>query len=156
MKFSEEVKQLRKKYNYTQAQFAEKLHVTRQAVSNWENEKNLPDIETVIEIAQVFHISLDELILGGNDQMSEKLINDGKENKKAKFNMIATLIGAGIIVLGFLCFVIKGFSVEYVDAQGILHENFFLIIIGYGLLFIGMIILLINGIITLKNYLKNR
>ena len=78
MKFSEEIKRLRKEHHYTQDELAKKLHVTRQAVSNWENEKNLPDIETVIAIAQIFNISLDELILGGNTDMSKKLINDGK------------------------------------------------------------------------------
>lgn len=54
-----------------QEQFAEKLNVTRQAVSNWENNRNLPDIEMLILIAQTFHISLDNLILAGNKEMNE-------------------------------------------------------------------------------------
>ncbi len=155
MKFSEEIKRLRKEHHYTQDELAKKLHVTRQAVSNWENEKNLPDIETVIAIAQIFNISLDELILGGNTDMSKKLINDGKENKKAKYNMVTVLIGALIIFLGFSCFVFKGLSVEYVDASGILHENFFLIPIGYTLILIGMIILFFNIIKSLKNHFSH-
>lgn len=39
MKFSEEIKRLRKEHHYTQDELAKKLHITRQAVSNWENEK---------------------------------------------------------------------------------------------------------------------
>ena len=79
MEFSDSIKQLRKDNKLTQEQLASKLHVTRQAISNWENNKNLPDIETLIEIATTFHISLDQLILGGNDmnKMTEKLIKDG-------------------------------------------------------------------------------
>lgn len=59
MEFSDSIKQLRKDNKLTQEQLASKLHVTRQAISNWENNKNLPDIETLIEIATTFHISLD-------------------------------------------------------------------------------------------------
>ena len=62
MEFSDQVKQLRRQMGLTQEQFALKINVTRQAVSNWENNRNLPDIETLIVISQVFHISLDELI----------------------------------------------------------------------------------------------
>ena len=57
MKFSEQIKDLRTREKLTQEQFAEKLNITRQAVSNWENDRNLPDIEMLILIAQNFHIS---------------------------------------------------------------------------------------------------
>ena len=54
MEFSEQIRQIRKDSGLTQEAFAEKVHVTRQAVSNWENNKNLPDIETLIVISQSF------------------------------------------------------------------------------------------------------
>ena len=75
MEFGEQIRQIRQKEQLTQAQLAEKLHVTRQAVSNWENNKNLPDLEMIILIAQTFHVTLDWLILGGENmnQMTEKL-----------------------------------------------------------------------------------
>ena len=44
MKFSEQIKKLRRDQGLTQEELAGKIHVTRQAVSNWENEKNLPDL----------------------------------------------------------------------------------------------------------------
>ncbi|MEI3218798.1 MAG: helix-turn-helix transcriptional regulator [Lachnoclostridium sp.] len=44
MEFGDQIKDLRKKQNLTQEQFAMKLNVTRQAVSNWENNRNLPDL----------------------------------------------------------------------------------------------------------------
>ncbi|MGN0453708.1 MAG: helix-turn-helix domain-containing protein, partial [Ruminococcus sp.] len=66
MDFGEQIKSIRKKENLTQEQFAFKLNVSRQAVSNWENNKNLPDIEMLILMSNVFQISLDQLIKGDN------------------------------------------------------------------------------------------
>lgn len=66
MNFGQQIKDLRKKKGLTQEQFALKLNVTRQAVSNWENDKNLPDLELLILMSSVFSISLDQLILRRN------------------------------------------------------------------------------------------
>ena len=153
MEFSDQIKQLRKENQLSQTQFAEKLHITRQAVSNWENNRNLPDLEMLIEISQVFHISLDQLILGDSDmnKMTEKLIKDTDENRKAKYNMITALVGGFLMILGFVCFFIKANSVEYIDKQGILHENFYLIPAGYAFLFAGIVVLIVGGIAYLKN-----
>jgi transcriptional regulator with XRE-family HTH domain len=60
----ENIKNIRKKNNITQEELAEKLNVTRQAVSSWENGKTEPDIETLTNIAQIFDISIDELVDG--------------------------------------------------------------------------------------------
>lgn len=156
MEFSDQIKQLRTENKMSQTQFAEKLHVTRQAVSNWENNRNLPDLEMLIEISQVFHISLDQLILGDSNmnKMTEKLIKDTDENRKAKFNMVTTLIGGFLMILGFVCFFIKANSVEYIDKQGILHENFYLIPAGYIFLLIGLIVIISGGISYLRNKRK--
>lgn len=156
MEFSDQIKQLRTENKMSQTQFVEKLHVTRQAVSNWENNRNLPDLEMLIEISQVFHISLDQLILGDSDmnKMTEKLIKDTDENRKAKFNMVTTLIGGFLMILGFVCFFIKANSVEYIDKQGILHENFYLIPVGYIFLLIGLIVIISGGISYLRNKRK--
>lgn len=62
MSFGEQIKNIRKKEKLTQEQFAIRLNVSRQVVSNWENNKNLPDIGMLILISNVFHISLDALI----------------------------------------------------------------------------------------------
>lgn len=104
MEFSDQIKQLRKENNLSQVQYAKKLHVTRQAVSNWKNNRNLLDLEMLIEINRVFHISLDQLILGDDNmnKMTQKLIKDTDENRKAKYNMITTLIGGFLMILGFV------------------------------------------------------
>lgn len=58
----ENIKNIRKKNNITQEELAEKINVTRQAVSNWENGKTEPDIETLSSIAAIFETSTDRLI----------------------------------------------------------------------------------------------
>lgn len=136
MDFSNKIKEIREKNNLTQEQMADKLHVSRQAVSNWENNKNYPDIGIIMDISKTFSISLDELIM---NNVSKKLINDGSETRKAKMNMISIIIGSILILIGVICIVIKGLSVEYVDSEGFLHENFFLLPIGFLFLFSGFV-----------------
>ena len=98
MEFSEQIKKLRRDQGLTQEELAGKIHVTRQAVSNSENEKNLPDLETLIVISRTFQLSLDQLILGGTE-MTDKLINDASATKRAKFNFWSALIGEGLMVI---------------------------------------------------------
>ena len=136
MDCSNKIKEIREKNNLTQEEMAEKLHVSRQAVSNWENNKNYPDIGIIMDISKTFSISLDELIM---NNVSEKLIKDGSETRKAKMNMISIIIGGVLILIGTMCIVIKGLSVEYVDSEGFLHENFFLLPIGFLFLFSGFV-----------------
>ena len=64
MKFGEKVKQLREEKGMTQQTLAERLYVTRQAVSKWERGTRYPDLLTVKKIAQVLEISVDELLSG--------------------------------------------------------------------------------------------
>ncbi len=150
MKFSEQLKTLRQQHHLTQQALADDLHVSRQAISNWENDKNMPDIEVLIDLAQLFDISLDELILGEKD-LTKKLIHDGSVTRQAHLAMVSNVAGALVILMGLLCFMIKSQSIEYVDAQGVLHENFFLIPVGYGLIFIGILIILSQFLFIRKN-----
>lgn len=64
------IKSFRENKNITQSELADKLCVTRQAVSNWENEKTEPDIETLHKIADILDISIEELIYGSKREMS--------------------------------------------------------------------------------------
>ncbi len=156
MDFGEQIKELRKKENLTQEQFAMKLNVSRQAVSNWENNKNLPDIGMLILMSDVFQISLDKLIKGEDqmNNMTQKIINDGSETKRAKYNMVTVVIGTLLLLLGIMLLVIKGLSVEYIDAEGFLHENFFLIPCGFFSIFCGCIAFLSAGIRTVVAKIK--
>lgn len=62
--FSKTIKTLRLKNNLTQKEFADKLGVTYQAVSKWENGKNMPDIIILKEISKILNINIDELLTG--------------------------------------------------------------------------------------------
>ena len=63
MDFGKQIRQIRKDAKLTQEQKAAKLNVSRQAVSNWENNKNLPDLEMIITMSRVFGLSLDQLMV---------------------------------------------------------------------------------------------
>lgn len=158
MDFGKQIRQIRKDNNLTQEQMAKMLNVSRQAVSNWENDKNLPDLELLVMMSKVFSVSLDELILGGSDMnnMTEKLIKDGSETRKAKYNMTAVIIGAVLLCIGAACLVIKGMSVEYIDAQGILHENFFLLPVGFLFMFCGVITFCVTGVKNIIDRFKEK
>ena len=158
MNFGEQIKCIRKEKSLTQEQFAMKLNVSRQAVSNWENNKNLPDIGMLILMSDVFQISLDKLIKGDErmNNMTEKVIKDGSETRRSKYNMISSILGTALLLLGIALLVIKGMSVEYVDANGILHENFFLLPCGFLCIFCGLISWLTIGIRAIADKYKKK
>lgn len=58
------IKEIRTKNNLTQKQFADKYNVTYQAVSKWENGKNMPDVALIKQISKDFNISLEEIYNG--------------------------------------------------------------------------------------------
>ena len=62
MKFNENLKYLRKQAGLTQEQLAEKLDVSRQAITKWESGQSLPDIENLKEISYIFSVSIDSLV----------------------------------------------------------------------------------------------
>lgn len=55
------IKALRTAKGITQEELAERLHVTRQAISSWENGKNQPDIQTLENLAKVFDVTVEEV-----------------------------------------------------------------------------------------------
>lgn len=158
MDFGKQIKQMRLERKLTQEQMAEQLGVSRQAVSNWENNKNLPDLELIISMSRLFSVSLDDLILGGNtmNNLTEKLIKDGNETKRAKINLISISIGGILLCIGIACIFLKAVSVEHIDAQGILHENFFLIPIGFLCLLSGFFTFVAVGIKNIIHRLRKR
>ena len=62
MKLGQNIAQLRKQKNMTQAEVADALHISYQAVSKWERGESLPDITLLPEIAELFQISIDKLL----------------------------------------------------------------------------------------------
>ena len=89
------IKEIRKKNGLTQEKFASKYGVTYQAVSKWENGKNIPDINILKEICEDYHIDLNDL-LEGNDSLKKK------SKKKLYFILILILIAIGLIFFFYL------------------------------------------------------
>lgn len=65
---SKNIKALRAERGWTQQEMADMLFVTRQTVSNWENGKALPDVETLLQIAEKLDIDVNELVYGKNEE----------------------------------------------------------------------------------------
>ncbi len=74
MNLGEKIYALRVKKNLSQGDIADALDVSRQSVSKWENNNAVPDLDKIIKLAEIFEVSLDELVLGkegaGNDNKS--------------------------------------------------------------------------------------
>ena len=71
MNIGSRIKTLRLDYGLSQEELGEKLHVTRQTVSNWENDKNYPDLSTLVQIAELFDVTIDEMIKDDADFVQE-------------------------------------------------------------------------------------
>ena len=77
MEIANQIKRLRSEKGLSQDDLAEKIFVSRQTVSNWENEKTYPDIKSLILLSEVFETSLDALIKGDLNEMKKQI--DGQE-----------------------------------------------------------------------------
>ena len=75
------LKELRKEKNLTQENLAEQLNVSNRTVSRWETGSNMPDISTLVEIAEFFDVSIPEIIDG--ERKSEKMNQETKETAAA-------------------------------------------------------------------------
>lgn len=70
--FSGKIKNIRKQLGLSQEEFGNMFHVSRQAVSNWESNQSIPDIDTLSLICTTLNISSDELLFSEADQMQNK------------------------------------------------------------------------------------
>ena len=72
MVFQENLIQLRKKANLSQEQLADKLSVTRQAISKWESGQASPEADKIISLSAIFHVTTDQLLKGSKDYQKHK------------------------------------------------------------------------------------
>jgi len=100
MEFGEKIQKLRNQNKWTQEQLAEKLYVSRTAVSKWESGKGYPNIDSLKDIAKLFNKTIDELL------SSEEIIDIAKKenntNIKKANNLIYGLLDIISIVFIFL------------------------------------------------------
>lgn len=93
MEIGKKLRQARQGARLTQEQTAERLFVSRQTISNWENEKTYPDIVSIVRLSDLYSISLDEL-LKGDDKMLEHLEESTdivKSNRRLVLAVIANI-----------------------------------------------------------------
>ena len=76
MNIGKNIRDIRTKNNMSQEEFGKLFYVTRQTVSNWENEKSYPDIHSLVLLGNIFNISLDELIKGDVEVMKKQISNN--------------------------------------------------------------------------------
>lgn len=101
MEIGAKLKDARMRAGMTQEKVAEEIRVTRQTISNWENEKSFPDIVSVIRLSSLYGISLDQLLKGDEEMMEhlEKTTNIVKSNQKLIIAIIANVLLVILFVL---------------------------------------------------------
>ena len=90
MKIGERLKQGRENLNMTQQQVADIINVSRPTISNWENERSYPDLESIVILSDLYNQSLDEL-LREDYNVVETITNETKKSKQRK-NLILVLL----------------------------------------------------------------
>ena len=105
MQIGQQLKDARKQSNLTQEDVAEKLRVSRQTISNWENEKSYPDIISIIELSNLYSISLDSLLKGDRDMIEhlEECTDIVKSNKQlVRLITLNVFMVIGLLILAAL------------------------------------------------------
>lgn len=85
MNIGNQIKFFRQRNHLSQEALAAKLYVSRQTISNWENDKSYPDIHNLLMLSSLFQVSLDNLVKGDIEIMEQKL-------KQSKFNLWSHLM----------------------------------------------------------------
>lgn len=107
MEINKKLKEARANCKLTQEQVAEKIMVSRQTVSNWENGKSLPDIVSLMYMSDLYQISLDEL-LKGDQRMKEKMEKDADISKRNKRLILMTGIFVLVVAIIYLISICVG------------------------------------------------
>ena len=100
MNLGEKIKECRKQAGFSQEQLAERLNVSRQAITKWETNKGIPDIANLIAISDEFGLSLDELIKD-DVAVKKKIITDSSA-KKWHILMIVYLVAIVAYIVYFV------------------------------------------------------
>ena len=118
MSIGNQISAIRNEQQLTQEQFGELFHVTRQTVSNWENEKSYPDLQILIAMSNQFDVSLDTL-LKGDSKRAEKAIEKARSGEAVTIAFIGGSItqGAGAIPINTECYAYKAYQ-SFAKAYG--------------------------------------
>ena len=104
MDMGNQILTIRKEQGLTQEEFGNLLHVTRQTVSNWENKKSYPDLQTLVEISDRFGVSLDTLLKGDSLMVKEIDKERAVGTIKCKQSVVDFFTGSGTGILASCLF----------------------------------------------------
>lgn len=145
MEFCEKIKKIRTDNNLTQEQFAEKLYVSRTAVSKWESGKGYPSIDSLKYMSKLFNISIDDLL------SSEEILDIAEQDKQQKIKKnngfifgAFDLLSLFMIILPLYVFTVN----NYIYSVSLFAKNDLLNYIKISYL-VSYIILFIIGIIEI-------
>lgn len=91
MELGKQIKNCRQEAKLSQEELADRIYVSRQTISNWENDKSYPDVNSLVLLSEVFQISLDKLIKGDIDIMKE-VIQKEEVTKLNHYGTIYTIL----------------------------------------------------------------
>lgn len=94
MEIGKRIKELRGGKGWNQEEFAEKVFVSRQTVSSWENDKSYPDIKSLLLMSELFGITLDEFVKGDLATMKKEINKDAVN----RFNRLSNIYGIGFLI----------------------------------------------------------
>ena len=94
MELGSQIKKHRNELSLSQEDLAEKVYVSRQTISNWENNKSYPDVNSLILLSEVFNTSIDNLIKGDIETMKEQI----KAEDLKEFERLSKIFGVLFIL----------------------------------------------------------
>ena len=97
MELGTQIRKYRNEKTLSQEALAEKVYVSRQTVSNWENDKSYPDVNSLVLLSEVFEISLDQLIKGDVEMMKEQ-IDQTDQKKFERLSNIFTILFLAVLI----------------------------------------------------------
>ena len=92
MEIGKQIKKYRTEMGLSQDRLAEKIFVSRQTISNWENNKNYPDVKSLLLLSSLFNVSLDILIKGDLEEMKKEIKTEDIEKFKHDGNIFSILL----------------------------------------------------------------
>lgn len=97
MELGKQIKKYRNELSLSQDVLAEKIYVSRQTISNWENDKSYPDVNSLLLLSEVFQVSIDNLIKGDIEEMKEQIKAEDKKEFEKLSNVFAILMLAMVL-----------------------------------------------------------
>ena len=96
MELGKQIKMYRQEAHLSQEELANRVYVSRQTISNWENDKSYPDVNSLVLLSEIFQISLDKLIKGDIEVMKSVIQKEeiGKMNRYGRIYTIMLILTA--------------------------------------------------------------